>query len=170
MRGTTKRTLRHKSRKRMQLKFYKTVTLPCLICDSEIFTRKKWRKTNRSRRYAVPTVCNRDKERSGAIRSQLGMRKLDKHTEKNWLERLQRMSPGTAHKQLLCYQSTGRCRECRRLRTQRANKLNPYRWWWWWSPGSIHRDVHAIYEFFCMANRIVTHCLKLGLSLMWSMC
>jgi hypothetical protein len=97
MHGTKERTLRYKRTKNTQLKFCKTMTLPCLMYGSEILAQKKRRKATGSRRDAVHTITGYtvlDKERSCGIRSQLGMRKLNKQVyegEKHWLEQLQRL-------------------------------------------------------------------------------
>jgi hypothetical protein len=54
-----------------------------------------------------------DRERSDEMRSQLGMRKLDKQMyerKTNWLQFRQRMPSERAPKQLLCYQPVGKPR------------------------------------------------------------
>jgi hypothetical protein len=69
-------SLGHRTRKNAQFKLYKTMALPCLMYGSEMLTQKNRRKTIGSRYVTGYTVW--DKERSGDVRSQLGMRKLDK--------------------------------------------------------------------------------------------
>jgi hypothetical protein len=123
VRGKINITLGHKTRKETQLKLHKEMALPCLTCGSESWT---LRITNERRLGApemrflqyVASYTVWDKERSNGIRSQVGMRKLDKQIrerKKNWLQHLQKMPSEIAPCQLLYYQPIGR-RDPRRLR------------------------------------------------------
>jgi hypothetical protein len=78
--GTIKVTVDTKQGEITQLKFCKTRILSCLMYGSETWTDER---RLEAAEIAVPTVCTAgytvwDNERSDRVRSQLGMRKLDK--------------------------------------------------------------------------------------------
>jgi hypothetical protein len=90
--GAITRTLGHKTRKYTQSVFLKTMELPCLTYGSEIWALKRTDERRlepaglRFLRH-VSGYTAWDKERNDGIRSQLGMRKLDKQIydrKKNW--------------------------------------------------------------------------------------
>jgi hypothetical protein len=73
---------------RQKLKFYETTALPCLMYGSETWTLRRTDET-RLEVWHVAGYALWGKKRSDEMRSQPGMRKLDKQIherKKNWLE------------------------------------------------------------------------------------
>jgi hypothetical protein len=114
--GAIERTSGHKIRKDMTLKFYKSKAPPYLMYDSETWTlrRPDDRRPEAAEMRFLRCVAGYtlwDKGSSDGLRSQLGMKKLDKQIRErktNWLELLQRMPSERAPKVRLYCQPIGR--------------------------------------------------------------
>jgi hypothetical protein len=114
--GTLRRTLKTKTRKTTQMKFYKVMALPVLLYGSEAWTikRKNMRKIQATEmRYlrSVKGYTNLGLIKNEDIRKELDIDSTQYKIEnyrKKWIEHLDRMPDERIQKQILKYKPKGR--------------------------------------------------------------